>query len=245
MLRRSPTSPVGWNIPRYSLKRWLLHKVHQLATILIFLPTIWFWSVCNPSQSYSLTNMFNPSFLPQIKTRLPSDLGDWSVPVSRQRKSAPQNPSPTKPRSVPHRKCGNAFLHSKIYFLMTYPSRYGEDWNFQKESLISNVGLNFIDKSCLQMISSSIPLAKRTVGLIIFCRWSISTIYSCKIAQTLINLANFHFFILVFYQSPHSIDNYSTCHKQEIVQDGQRAWNQQVSSWWEEKLQLQSMRPFL
>ena len=32
----------GWNIPKYGLKRWFLHKVHQQATILIFLSTIWF-----------------------------------------------------------------------------------------------------------------------------------------------------------------------------------------------------------
>ena len=32
----------GWNIPKYSLNRWLSHKVHHWATILRFLPTIWF-----------------------------------------------------------------------------------------------------------------------------------------------------------------------------------------------------------
>ena len=32
----------GWNTPKYSLNRWLLHKVHQWATILRFQPTIWF-----------------------------------------------------------------------------------------------------------------------------------------------------------------------------------------------------------
>ena len=31
-----------WNTQKYSLKRWLSHKVHYLATILRFLPPIWF-----------------------------------------------------------------------------------------------------------------------------------------------------------------------------------------------------------
>ena len=32
-----------WNTPKYScLKRWLAHKVHQWATILRFLPTLWY-----------------------------------------------------------------------------------------------------------------------------------------------------------------------------------------------------------
>ena len=34
--------PWGWNILKYSLNRWLSHKVHNWATILRFLPTIWF-----------------------------------------------------------------------------------------------------------------------------------------------------------------------------------------------------------
>ena len=33
---------VCWNIPKYSLNRWLSHKVHHWATILRLLPTIWF-----------------------------------------------------------------------------------------------------------------------------------------------------------------------------------------------------------
>ena len=31
----------GWNTPKHSLNRWLLHKVHHRATILRILPTIW------------------------------------------------------------------------------------------------------------------------------------------------------------------------------------------------------------
>ena len=36
-----PLTTEGWNKPKYSLNRWLSHKVHHWATILRFLPTIW------------------------------------------------------------------------------------------------------------------------------------------------------------------------------------------------------------
>ena len=86
----------GWNTPKYSLNRWLSHKVHQWATILRFLPTIWFlqcaasWEAANPNnQRHIYHDMTILSSLDdnchrhhqhnQLQQSSPSQGGSWPI----------------------------------------------------------------------------------------------------------------------------------------------------------------------